>query len=435
MSLSTAQYSLAHRFGFGVSERDILFWTSHSALSGVQAQIQLFLKSKKVRKTNKLDTLQERAKKFQASENERERRVLLTSYYQRDCLERSKRAISTETPFIERLVFFWSNHFTVCADRRQTRAVCGPFENEAIRQNLFGSFAALLRAVVQHPAMLLYLDNVSSTGENSRLGQRAGRGLNENLAREILELHTIGDPSLYQQEDVLNFAKCLTGWSVNRHGQFAFSGARHEPTDKVVLGRIIKGNGRREAEEVLAYLAGHPATARHICLKLCRHFLKDVPSEQDIQFLMDIYQKTGGNLTHLYEGLAILVEQAEQPLQKYKTPNEYVLSVLRSTGLTLSQKSGLNTLKNLGQQPFMAGSPKGWPDVAEAWGSGDLLNRRIEWAYSITPLVGKYFSGESFLEQTLGGLVSPKTAFLVKNAPTRQDGVTLALISPEFQRR
>ena len=204
--------------------------------------------------------------------------------FQTEAFARFNHATTTDAAFLERLVMFWSNHFCVSANKGAVRGIAGAYEREAIRPHVLGRFSDLLIAAEQHPAMLIYLDNAQSIGPNSRAGRNRGRGLNENLAREILELHTLGVGGGYTQDDVGNLARILTGWSVgtlanaaSEPGKFFFAPARHEPGDRTVMGRSYPDRGQATGEDVLRDLAKHPATARHIALKLAQHFVSDSP--------------------------------------------------------------------------------------------------------------------------------------------------------------
>src|SRR6185503_17138370 len=222
--------------------------------------------------------------------------------------------------FRERLVHFWTNHFAVSADKPQVLALAGALENEAIRPHVAGRFADLLAAVEAHPAMILYLDNQASIGPNSQLAQRRGRrtpgegrkfGINENLAREILELHTLGVDGGYTQHDVTTFAQALTGWSIGTDrvrkggtpGKFEFHEAAHEPGTRTILGTRYGQSGVAQPRAVLADLAKHPATAHHIAVKLARHFIADEPLRDDVARLAKAFRDSDGDLPTLYRAL------------------------------------------------------------------------------------------------------------------------------------
>lgn len=431
--LSQDKYIVAQRFGFGVSEIEIQQFKKMSAKDWARQQLRL--SGQEWYSTDPILPTKERITKLHNLEQRQAKRRLSQSYYQQDAIRRTRGAISSSAPLLERLTFFWSNHFTVCADRPETIGFCGAYENEAIRPYILGTFPDMLKAVIRHPAMLLYLDNARSFGPKSLTGRKTGKGLNENLAREILELHTVGVDGGYQQQDIIEFAKVLTGWTTNRFMQFHFDGYRHEPGQKQILGHVFQDNGRLEGEQVLEMLALHPSTARFLARKLCQHFFSDTPPAALINRIATLYLHHKGNLRPVYLELLEAEEAFSPQFDKFKTPNEYVISVLRTAGLDLDASQGIHTLESLGQEPYKAGSPAGWADRAEAWSSGDQLNRRIEWARSLVGLISKHQTVTDFWELAIGPVSSSRTAFLVKNAPTKEDAFALILISPEFQRR
>ena len=362
-------------------------------------------------------------------------RALLTD----DIGRRVDHALVTDRPVHERLVQFWSNHFTVAATRVATIGTAMPFEVEAIRPHVTGRFRTLLGAVVRHPAMLLYLDNVQSAGPNSPFGRRRGRGLNENLARELLELHTLGVDGDYTQADVRALARILTGWSVTlaaepRPGQFRFRPARHEPGDKTLLGVRIAEAGVAEGEAALDLLARHPATARHLATKLARHFVADDPPHTLVDRLAAVFRDTDGDLTALYRALVTATEAWADPLAKIKTPNDLVMSAGRALGVGHTQ-AVIGSLYLMGQRPFAAPSPAGWPDRAADWIGPEAMLTRADWATAAGRRVGRNARPVALLDQAVGPLAAARTRFLVQGAPSRAEGIALVLMSPAFQRR
>jgi len=257
--------------------------------------------------------------------------------FRKEIIQRTRAAIETNTPFRERLVRFWSNHFTVSITKGRVRGIAGAFEREAIRPFATGNFADMLLAVMRHPAMLIYLDNQASIGPNSRLGKKRNKGLNENLAREILELHTLGVNGGYTQDDVIALAKMLTGWSVagkrSPHARrFKFNAQRHEPGAKQFMGRRYHEDGEEEAEQALRALVKHPSTSRFVATKLARHFVSDSPSAQVVGQLQRKFQETGGDLGAMARELITLSAIWDEPLTKVKSPSELVISVMRMLG-------------------------------------------------------------------------------------------------------
>jgi uncharacterized protein (DUF1800 family) len=350
-------------------------------------------------------------------------------------------------------VHFWSNHFAVSADKQPLTALAGAFENEAIRPHLGGRFVDLLLAVEKHPAMILYLDNQRSIGPNSRAGRRAARrnaertlGLNENLAREILELHTLGVDGGYTQADVSAFARVITGWSIGggdrpalregRPGTFEFRENIHEPGPQTVLGRRYAQEGLGQGEAVLHDLATHPSTARHIAIKLARHFTSDDPPATLVDRLTDVYLETGGELPALHAALVDAPECWHAPAGKYKTPHDFVISTFRAFGREPEEgRYVIGALDLLGQTPYRPGSPAGWPDTADAWGGADALLKRVEWAGAVAKFANARVDPVTTGEAALGPAMSETTRRIVAQAESTGQGLTLLLASPDFQRR
>jgi uncharacterized protein (DUF1800 family) len=363
-------------------------------------------------------------------------------------------ATSTPAPFRERLVWFWSNHFTVSAEKALVFALAGSFEREAIRPHVCGRFADMLLAATRHPAMILYLDNHLSVRQGWRpRGLRASRstafpaprGLNENLAREILELHTLGVNGGYTQADVTEFARVLTGWTARptmfdldeTSPGFAFDPARHEPGARHLLGNSYPQDGIAQGEAVLRDIAVHPATATFIAFKLARHFIADQPPPAAVDRIARAFRDSGGHLPTVYEALLGCAEAWQQPLAKLKSPIEYVVSCLRALpGLRSASPRGLyGTLRGMGQRPFFAPSPQGWPDTAAAWSGGDSLWKRIEWAGTIAARIGSRVDPLRLAAESYGPALAEPTRREIARAESRQQGIALWLASPESQRR
>lgn len=361
-------------------------------------------------------------------------------WHMADLTARTAAAIETETPFIERLVHFWSNHFTVSTAKPALYVAAVSYENEAIRPHVLGRFGAMLRAVVGHPAMLIYLDNAQSIGPDSRLGQRAERGLNENLAREVLELHTLGVDGGYHQADVRALAEILTGWSVAREsepdtGSFRYRPFIHQPGDKTLLGVTYRENGQDEGIDALEALARHPSTARHVAMKLARHFIADDPPAASVDRLAETFQITDGDLGALAGVLVDLLDAIDDPLGKVRSPHDYIVAAMRAfDGVEHSEKAVLS-MRLLGQFPFNAPSPAGWPDRAEDWIGPDALMKRIDWAVAVGQRMPAFVNPVRIGQNTIWPLASPESRFQVEAAPSVADGIALLLASPEFQRR
>ena len=370
--------------------------------------------------------------------------------YRQQATRRYALAAGTEHPFRERLVHFWANHFAISADKQSVTALVGMFEDEAIRPHVTGRFSDMLLAAEKHPAMIFYLDNQASIGPNSiaaRAAARRGRdlGLNENLAREILELHTLGVDGGYTQDDVTTFAKVITGWSVGGNldrrdasssGEFVFRANAHEPSSKTVLGKRYSEDGVREGEAVLEDLARHPATANFLAEKLARHFVADDPPVQLVDELAATYLRTDGDLSTVYQALIESDDTWREPLAKYKTPEDYLISTFRAfnTGPDNPERV-LNFLELLGQRPYTPGSPAGWPDTMAHWDGGDALIKRIEWAAAVGQQISDRARPVALADAILGPIVSDHTRTIASRAESPAQGLTLVLASPEFQRR
>jgi uncharacterized protein (DUF1800 family) len=382
-------------------------------------------------------------------------RKQLLPHYLAQASARTRIAITSDAAFRERLVHFWSNHFAVSIDKPICLGTAGALENEAIRPRIDGRFVDLLLAVETHPAMITYLDNQRSTGPNSDLGARAARrfaatgkarlGINENLAREILELHTLGVDGGYTQSDVTTFADVLSGWSIGggegrlasgEPGAFAFRPALHEPGSKTILGKRYAEDGMAQGQAVLRALAAHPATARHLATKLARHFVADEPPAELVERLKKAYLHTDGDLTAVYAALVNWDGAWEPVPHKFKQPQEFVYSALRSLDvLPLDVKALLAPFETLGQRHWSPGSPAGWPDRAADWDGADALMKRIEWSVALADRIGDSHSALATADASLGPLLSAHTRTALENSASGSQAVALLLMSPEFQRR
>jgi uncharacterized protein (DUF1800 family) len=345
-------------------------------------------------------------------------------------------AITTPAPFRERLVWFWTNHFAVSLKRGQVAAVAAAFVEEAIRPRVTGRFSDMVLAVMRHPAMLLYLDNAQSFGPNSVVGQRTRRGLNENLARECMELHTVSPLAGYTQADVTSFANILTGWSIDLQADppgFRYRPFAHEPGMQTMMQQKFPPD---EAGGVaaLAFLANHPATHRFLATKLTRHFVTDDPPPDAIRAIETVLRDTGGDLGAASTAL-VRLDAAWQPATKLRTPMEYVIASVRALDVPPDQMPNLlGILGGVGQPLWSPPAPDGWPDRAADWASPEAMLRRIDWASGFAGRVGDGDVVE-IADTTLGPLLRPETREAVRRAGSRRDAMTLLLASPEFQRR
>jgi uncharacterized protein (DUF1800 family) len=349
-------------------------------------------------------------------------------------------ACDSRTPLVERLVAFWSNHFTVSGVRPVVRPVAGAFEREAIRPHILGSFADLVFAAVQHPAMGLYLDNAVSVGPNSQAGENRGRGLNENLGRELLELHTLGVDGGYTEDDVRALARILTGWSIGRlqdpdPGHFQFLDRFHEPGPKTLLGRAYPEGGMHEGIEAIMEIAHHPATARHIARKLARHFIADDPPPAAVDRLAAAFRESHGNLRAVAEALIDLPEAWQSYQKKVKTPWDLVVSASVATGIRLPGDQLAAALNRLGQAVYMAPSPAGWGDDASTWIGPEAVLRRVEWCQAFAERADQALDPMIVADYALGETLPAAARETVSFAESRPSALALVLASPAFQRR
>src|SRR5271155_1253392 len=378
-------------------------------------------------------------------------------HYRAQVLARAQSAALTDRPCAERLVHFWSNHFAISADKGVVFGLAGTVENEAIRPHIGGRFVELLTAVEQHPAMIAFLDNQFSMGKDSEAARFVARrqlaaaapqrqfGINENLAREILELHTLGVNGGYTQTDVTSFAEIITGWSIGggkgrlaggAPGRFCFRENMHEPGAKTFRGKTYYEQGQRQGEAVLADLSGSPATAHFIATKLVRHFIADDPPPAAVERVARAFLKTGGYLPQVYAALIASPEAWDAESRKFKTPEDFVFSTLRSLNVSPAQpEEVIRTFDLLGQRQYTPGSPAGWPDTSKSWDGSDALMHRVLWASRVG---AKYESGvepTDLAAATLGSYARAETLTALRRATSSGQAVALLLMSPEFQRR
>ncbi|HTV96923.1 MAG TPA: DUF1800 domain-containing protein [Steroidobacteraceae bacterium] len=373
-------------------------------------------------------------------------------HYRAQVLARAQSAAQTSRPFSERLVHFWSNHFAVSADKGAVFGLAGTLENEAVRPHVNGRFVDLLLAVEQHPAMIAFLDNQNSVGPDSAAAlaaeQRAAPrqlGINENLGREIMELHTLGVGGGYAQADVTSFAQILTGWSIGGgHGRFAggetgrfyFRAGLHEPGTKLLMGRRYAQEGLAQGVAALTDLARHPSTARFIATKLARHFIADDPPPAAVDRLRRAYLHSDGDLPQVYAALIESPEAWVAQQHKFKTPEDFVFSTLRALDLTPQRpEEVIHAFDLLGQRQYTSGSPAGWADTAKSWDGSDALMHRVLFA---SRAAERYQQSSSPLEvaaASLGGFARPDTLTALSRASSGSQAFALLLMSPEFQRR
>jgi uncharacterized protein (DUF1800 family) len=346
-------------------------------------------------------------------------------------------ALGADIGFVERLVWFWSNHFCISANKIVSMA--GPYEREAIRPHVLGRFGDMLVAAESHPAMIFYLDNLESIGPKSVAGINLDKGLNENLAREILELHTLGVRSGYSQDDVTRFAMVLTGWTwlplrgnPDHGGEFVFNKRMHEPGEQTVLGKSYPDAGVEQGRAVLADLARHPATARHIATKLARHFVADHPPPSLVERLEISFLESGGNLKYVARALVMSPEAWTPERTKLKRPSEWVAAALRLTGTRPALQRILGAEGQLGEPLWRPPAPNGFADEESAWVDG--LARRLDIANEFAGTVAEGSDPLALLETAMP-FASSETRQTIARAESRQQAIALLLMAPEFQRR
>lgn len=369
-------------------------------------------------------------------------RALLRRANQQAQQRRWQHVVTTPTPVAERWTLFWANHFCVSATKGAVAGLVWPYEREAIRPHAFGRFIDLLRAATLHPAMLLYLDNAQSLGPQSRAGRRRDRGLNENLARELLELHTLGpsrgQAGSYTQTDVTELAKLLTGWTVSRAPEFAtrFEPALHEPGAKQVLGKTYR-EGPQALDVFLVDLSRRPETARFVSTKLARHFVADQPPAALVDAMAARFTQTDGDLKAVAQTLFShpLAWQADTP-PKLKRPEEWMLSAHRMLKLPIARTPQLQVaLADMGQTMGRAPSPQGWPDLTDDWLAPDAIWKRVEWAGRFAELHTGAADARSLASLAFGRDLSATTEREIDRAASGAQALALWLASPEVMWR
>lgn len=364
--------------------------------------------------------------------------------FRAEALARIQRATIAEGGFVERLVVFWSNHFCISANKGEpARMWAGSFEREAIRPHVLGRFADMVKAVEQHPAMLFFLDNQQSVGPNSRAGQNGKRGLNENLAREIMELHTLGVGGGYTQADVTSLARIITGWTfagregkIGTPGSFAFNANAHEPGPQQLLGKTYEDSGVAQGEAALADIARHPSVAKFITLKLAQHFVSDAPPPALLARLEGVFRKTDGDLKAVTLALLDSNEAWQAPVSKLRTPYEYLIASGRLLARIPEDPSRYFAgLQTLGQPLWTPSGPNGFADSNAAWAVPEGMKLRLDIAAQISSRIPDSVDPRELLEVVAGEAASTETRQTIARAETRQQALALLLMSPEFQRR
>ena len=364
--------------------------------------------------------------------------------------------VASTRPFAERWIAFWSNHLCVSsAAGLRVAILAGSYEREAIRLNAFGSFERLLLASARHPAMLAYLDNAQSVGPGSLVGRRGRRGngpagLNENYARELLELHTLGVDGGYGQRDVEQLARILTGWTVQGLGGrldrgsgaigFQFVPAMHEPGRKEVLGVRYAEGGEDEGVRALRDLARHPATARFLATKIVRHFVADDPPPEIVAAVEATWRATEGDLRAVATTLVTHPAAWDPAHRKFRTPQDWLVAVLRATGAREANPAFGQLLRQLGHQPWAPSAPKGYGDLTREWADPDALMNRAELARSLADRLMRDRRARTMDPAGLASTVAlpsgdPLPGLLADRTIPVAERVALAVAGPAFQWR
>jgi len=443
----------ANRFGYGASIENIAH-INDSPENWLQAQLRAE-KNKPISKYKPESASviqhyhQENIKMSRSGKSDarKKMRETMRQRYVSDMQNRILRVVESDHPFIERLTQFWSNHFAISIRKgSKLHGFVNFFETEAIRPNILNNFSDMLIASTQHPCMLFYLDNLNSIGPKSFAGKRRDVGLNENLAREILELHTLGVQGGYRQRDVESLARMITGWTMSpegeKAGEFSFNKRQHEPGAQTLLSKRFANGGVEQGVKALEFLAIHPATARHLSFKLARHFIADDPPQVAVDALTATWIRTNGNLQQVYQTLLALPAVWDKRFSKIKTPYDYLISTAKLAHSAADKISDdqakflLESLKHFGWLPFSASSPEGFPDTAvEVSGPDDML-RRTQWALAASGKFSWRYPASVVAETIFtADLLSHNTKKLIMASATPQEAWVLLLASPEFQRR
>jgi uncharacterized protein (DUF1800 family) len=377
--------------------------------------------------------------------------------------------VASERPFVERLVQFWSNHLAISmVGKRVVGALAGSYEREAIRPHVLGRFDEMVLASARHPAMLVYLDNFQSIGPNSggvRAAARpaARRGLNENYARELLELHTLGVNGGYTQEDVQELAKILTGWTAsgvpgapgmaaNRRTPpgagaarrtmaddpvgFVFQPNLHEPGTKTLLGVQYGDGGFEEGERAIHALCAHPATGEFLARKLVAHFVADDPPESAVERVANVYRSSGGDLREVAIALIDLEEAWSDSSKKFRSPQDWMVAISRGLGLDVAGDRVTALLRQLRHPLWAPPSPAGFPDALSDWSDPDALLNRAELARTLAPRIARSHRDPRILLDLVDVPAGDALRDLLSNnSIPAAERLALGIASPAFQWR
>jgi len=463
-----------NRLAFGPRPGDVERVTQMGVQRWIDAQLQpetIALPAPLVARLNSLDTvtrgagaslaeyLELRKQVRDEDEGAKQRRRELDARVAREAAEaRLLRALESPRQLEEVMVDFWYNHFNVFAGKGIDRALVASYENEAIRPHALGTFRALLGATARHPAMLHYLDNAVSSAPDSNPKPNAKRkgGLNENYARELMELHTLGVDGGYTQRDVTELARMLTGWTFEQRrlaasGEgFRFEPRRHDSGSKTWLGQDIAPDGQREGERALDLLAMHPTTARHVSRQLARYFVSDDPPQALVERMTATWRASGGDIRAVLRTLFASPEfmSTEAAGAKFKTPYQFVVSAVRGGGVPVANVEPLTSaMSRLGMPLYGCQTPDGYKNTQDAWLNPDALTRRIAFASALAagrlplaaapaqaPPAPPVALDAASLQAALAGSVSARTLDIVGQGPDKLRAAML-LGSPDFMQR
>lgn len=436
-------YINGFRFGFGASEgfdpyRELSTPPTSFGVAQMKARIAAFAEVRQqVRDSKRDQAMSEKA------------RALSALAQDRDIHDAIVGAVQTPQTFTERLSLFWSNHFCLGRTSGTVSLLAGPHA-QILRDYMFGRFSDLLKAATLSPAMMQYLNLQQSIGPNSIAGQKANKGLNENLGREILELHSLGVKGGYSQNDVGALSRLLTGWRYNgKTGEVGFSGRSAEPGTKMLLGHAIGGDKAQAADLEAAFeiLARHMATAQYICEKLVLHFLGP-GNPQIVKRMVDVFQTSQGQLRHVYAVMLEEAQSAEMLRNHYSNDVVFLISALRAlplrsdalnfevraSGRPKSNPVTSGAFSQLRQKFWLAPSPAGWPDDPSYWMSASVMSARLRLIPKLVRLA-EVQEPMAWAEHILGPLLRSSTRDVLQLAPNRLQGMGLVLASPEFNRR
>jgi uncharacterized protein (DUF1800 family) len=359
--------------------------------------------------------------------------------YLQEAKVRTEAALAAEIGFAERLVWFWSNHFCISANKIQSMS--GAYEREAVRPHVLGRYVDLLQATEGHPAMLFYLDNLGSMGANSIAGINRSRGLNENFAREVMELHTLGVRTGYTQDDVISFANVLTGWTLvpagdnpEHGGEFSFNPRLHEPGPQTVLGKLYEQEGVEQGRAVLTDLAAHPATATQVASKLAQHFVADEPPPPLVEQMTKVFRDTDGDLKEVAKAMVSSREAWNGPPSKLRRPGDWVVAMVRATGITqVDPVRFTGGQELLGEALWRPPAPKGYPDDEASW--IDSVGRRLDVANNFAERVAGTSDPQAIIDDVFASEISAEVKQAIGRAESRQQALALMFMSADFQRR